>query len=281
MAVSLFRTPLDDGLGGGARGLMDDCTAAQSLSAMHQILEKFVTYAGAENFFLLIVFSQSNLRRRTVILQNWQQDWMKNYRTKKLYRIDPVFEYCRNYSKPLAWKQLRLCKELTSEHRTFLDEAEAFGICDGASFPLHGGTKEWGFLTISASQPMGRPEAIDDPLLSVGKLLSSCLQDAARRIVMSRRTICEASALTRRERQCLLWSAEGKTSWETAKILNIAERTVVYHLQNAMEKLGATNRIQAVTRAITDLICDPDTVYGALSQCVAPMPIVTMDCDVT
>jgi LuxR family transcriptional activator of bioluminescence operon len=56
--------------------------------------------------------------------------------------------------------------------------------------------------------------------------------------------------LTDREKECLLWAAEGKTSWEASQILGISERTVIFHLQNASDKLGVNNRQQAVARAI-------------------------------
>jgi DNA-binding CsgD family transcriptional regulator len=56
--------------------------------------------------------------------------------------------------------------------------------------------------------------------------------------------------LTPREQECLLWVTEGKTTWETSQILNISERTVTFHLQNTVDKLGVVNRQQAVARAV-------------------------------
>ena len=57
-------------------------------------------------------------------------------------------------------------------------------------------------------------------------------------------------SLTRRERDCLLWVAEGKTTWEIGQILRISENTVLYHIKNAQEKLGAVIRIHAVAKAL-------------------------------
>ncbi|WP_346655427.1 helix-turn-helix transcriptional regulator [Pseudomonas sp. SWRI111] len=44
-------------------------------------------------------------------------------------------------------------------------------------------------------------------------------------------------------------SAVGKTAYEIAKILNLSERTVNYHVKNLMEKLDACNKISAVLKA--------------------------------
>jgi DNA-binding CsgD family transcriptional regulator len=48
----------------------------------------------------------------------------------------------------------------------------------------------------------------------------------------------------------LRWTMEGKTAWETATLLSIAERTTVQHLQNAMKKLNCNSKHQAVLKAL-------------------------------
>lgn len=53
-----------------------------------------------------------------------------------------------------------------------------------------------------------------------------------------------------RELEVLKWLYQGKTSWETARILNLSERTVNFHVYNVMEKLEAVNRPQMVTIAL-------------------------------
>ncbi len=55
--------------------------------------------------------------------------------------------------------------------------------------------------------------------------------------------------LTRREAEVLSWAARGKTSVDIAALLGIGERTVDFHLGNAMHKLGVTTRTQAVMKA--------------------------------
>lgn len=56
--------------------------------------------------------------------------------------------------------------------------------------------------------------------------------------------------LTLRERECLLWSARGKSSWDIGVILSISENTVNFHLKNAMAKLDAGTRIMAIVKSI-------------------------------
>ena len=56
--------------------------------------------------------------------------------------------------------------------------------------------------------------------------------------------------LSDRERDCLSWAALGKSSWEIGRILSISENTVVFHIKNAMRKLGVSNRVLAAAKAI-------------------------------
>ncbi len=53
-----------------------------------------------------------------------------------------------------------------------------------------------------------------------------------------------------RELECLEWVSKGKTSWETATILGLSERTVNFHLLNACRKLNVYGRQAGVVQAM-------------------------------
>lgn len=78
-------------------------------------------------------------------------------------------------------------------------------------------------------------------------LLAVYFHGAARRLVTLQPPL---EPLSEREIDCLGWSAQGKSTWDIARILEISERTVKFHLSNATRKLRATNRTEAVARAI-------------------------------
>lgn len=58
-----------------------------------------------------------------------------------------------------------------------------------------------------------------------------------------------APALTAREREVLLWAAQGKTAWETSAILGISPKTVEFHLGNCGRKLGSATKAQTILAA--------------------------------
>ena len=55
--------------------------------------------------------------------------------------------------------------------------------------------------------------------------------------------------LTQRELDCLFWTAQGHTSSETAEVLAIKTETARKHIKNAIKKLNARNKTQAVVIA--------------------------------
>lgn len=56
--------------------------------------------------------------------------------------------------------------------------------------------------------------------------------------------------LSERERECLAWVAEGKTTDEVALILGVSANTINSYVTHAIQKLGAENRARAVATAI-------------------------------
>jgi LuxR family quorum-sensing system transcriptional regulator CciR len=60
----------------------------------------------------------------------------------------------------------------------------------------------------------------------------------------------DARALTHREKECMLWTARGKSASTIGVILGLSENTVNFYVKNAMRKLGTTNRVVAIVLAI-------------------------------
>ncbi|MFZ2102544.1 MAG: helix-turn-helix transcriptional regulator [Oricola sp.] len=56
--------------------------------------------------------------------------------------------------------------------------------------------------------------------------------------------------ISTREHSCLAWTAEGKTSEEIGIILDLSPHTVNHYLGSAARKLGASNRMHAVAKAM-------------------------------
>lgn len=71
-----------------------------------------------------------------------------------------------------------------------------------------------------------------------------------------------AGELSDREKACLSWAAIGKSSWEIGRILCISENTVIFHIKNAMRKLGANSRTLAAFKAVELGLIEPASEPG-------------------
>jgi DNA-binding CsgD family transcriptional regulator len=88
---------------------------------------------------------------------------------------------------------------------------------------------------------------------------------AARRGARNPVAAKQASELSDREKACLSLAAVGKSSWEIGRILCISENTVIFHIKNAMRKLGANSRTLAAFKAVE---------LGLIEPAVEPEPKV-------
>ncbi|KYF57311.1 hypothetical protein BE08_21515 [Sorangium cellulosum] len=152
--------------------------------------------------------------------------------------------YCREHIVPTEWSSLG---PAALESRV-MREAADFGLSEGLSAPLHGPRGALGVLSFATGAELRSARRRTRRALPHVHLLAGYVHEALRRVLVT-----EGARMSRplspRERECLLWVAEGKTSWEIGVILATSERTVNFHLQNACAKLGVSNRQHAVAKA--------------------------------
>ena len=144
-----------------------------------------------------------------------------------------------------------MCGEQPRAVGDFWEEARSFGLAAGLSVSVHEQPGITGIFSVSRDKAIDLEGQDLAALIGRAQMLSSVLHHAVFRIDMPKLLLPEGGALlTIRERECLKWAAEGKTAWETGQILGIAERTAVFHVNNVIQKLGATNKTQAIVRAL-------------------------------
>lgn len=119
-----------------------------------------------------------------------------------------------------------------------------FGISGSVYFPIHNARGDLHVLSLYGNR--AAPDASE--MASLG-LFSMLLMERLAAVAADMQTPVRAS-LTPRETEVLRWTAEGKTSGEIAIITNLSEHTVNHYVTLATQKLGCSNRTQAVVRAI-------------------------------
>ena len=141
-------------------------------------------------------------------------------------------------------------RRLRAEQRAFFDEAREFGIASGMTIPIHDPGGQYSFFSVSSDT--GSRTFRD--LVEETSLLTQLLALHAHSVTMEFLAADDDDPepelrLTDRERECLLWTTQGKTSWEISQIIGRSNATVNYHLQKATRKLDACNKVQAAFKA--------------------------------
>ena len=230
----------------------------KTVEELHSSTTAIAREMGFEHFLYGVQVNTSLTRPYRFILSCYPEVWRKHYDEEGYANIDPTVSHCAKTSIPIVWKNEIFKGRKEARVRS---EAKDCGLVSGASFSVHGGCGEAAMLSLSTSRESR--EAQDDILAVMGKaqLLTCYLHEAVQRVVLSKGPVpLKKINLTDREKECLLWAAEGKTGWEIANIVSISERTVTFHLQNAAQKMGVVNRQQAISRALSMGLIEPHTI---------------------
>lgn len=193
------------------------------------------------------VFPRWGEGQKHELITTYPESWEAHYFEKQYDRFDPVLLQAMSGVLPFDWD---LISKDDKAVRNFFGEAGEYGVPDtGVSIPVRGPSGDLALFSVTAAVPRREWERMRRELLPDLVYLANLVHSEVTEEV--RDLIPEAERkLTPREKDVLTWAARGKTSWETAKILSLSERTVDFYLKNAIFKLGAANKTQAVSKAI-------------------------------
>jgi DNA-binding CsgD family transcriptional regulator len=190
-------------------------------------------------------------RKRQFLLGGYPDAWVSHYFAEDYLRIDPVIAHCQANATPLVWPSATRQPEETDRRSIqtgrMFGEAAEFGLRSGLSVPLHGLGCSWGLVSFASDTAMTARDL--KRLAPTLHWLAHCIHQAGHAYAHDPMP-GPLPHLTAREVECLYWVAAGKTSWEIGRLLSVAERTVVFHLQNTTRKLGVHGRQAAIARAI-------------------------------
>lgn len=163
------------------------------------------------------------------------------------FRRDPVMQHCKRGTVPIIWDQATYVQQGLGSH---WEEQAAYGYRTGIALALHMPEGRHFVMGVDRDRRLPKSPISLTRMVASLQLFAVHAQEAASRLFVPLQTQAQRPSLTRRELECLSWTMEGKTAWETGAILAISERTAVLHLQNAMQKLGAVSKHQAVLKAM-------------------------------
>lgn len=192
---------------------------------------------GADNYLILDLSPPGGEGASNIIVSNWIYDTIAAIGLPAIRRLaeSPVTTFVGAQARgwhPRALAALLDCKEIA-----FLADA---GCQEIFSLKLQAGRRC--FHALFSSHLAG---VVDAPALARTQM-ASC--HALSRFETSAHA--PDDPLSDRERECLFWVSEGKTTEEVALILDVSSNTINSYVAHAIHKLAASNRAKAIATAI-------------------------------
>ena len=220
-----------------------------SLDEIKQVCNLFCERIGFEYYLFGICSVTSLSQPQITTISNYPDEWFKSYFDEGMQKHDPVVKYCFEHTAPVRWDKLVLMEEyITPVGAQIMARAAECGLVNGLSIPLKAPSGEVAIFSLSTRNA----EDMDTRLLFAlahAQAMGVTLFEHCARVIADTSTD-KSQRLTPREIECLFWACEGKTTWEISKIIDVTERTIIFHLTSATKKLGAVNRQHAVAKAI-------------------------------
>lgn len=172
-------------------------------------------------------------------LTSYPQEWQRIYVEKGYLKTNPTRRKAALSSSPFTWSELE--SEISAKERSIFHDCRSTGMREGLVVPVHGPCGQAiaiGFATqhIDAVNPESKP---------ILQLIALQLHHA-----FDINNPYNPVHLTTREREVLMYIAEGTENQKIGAMLSISDNSVEWHLKNIYRKLEVRNRTAAVVKAI-------------------------------
>jgi LuxR family transcriptional activator of conjugal transfer of Ti plasmids len=185
------------------------------------------------------------------LISSYPRSWTDRYFELEYQQIDPVVRRARRESALFGWSSKAPRAVGSREQRRFFDEAMTFGIKSGLTVPIRGGFGRMAAFTMATDESTAPIEQLTGESRDLLQLIGLYFHTYVTvKVPQGRKASEYDGVLTQRERQCLAWVARGKTVADSAILVGIAPRTVVFHLERARQKLNASSIAHGVAEAM-------------------------------
>jgi len=177
-------------------------------------------------------------------ISSWPPEMIADYDRLQLARNSPILKQLRKQITPLVFEVATINHLRPGEEPASADVLFGrFGLTMGVYFPVH----DYRSVRHAVSF-MGDRAPLTAEDLSTLAMFSTMLIEQITKVTIADHAA--KSVLNAREVEILQWTAEGKTSSEIASITGLSEHTVNHYATIATQKLGCSNRTQAVVYAL-------------------------------
>lgn len=175
---------------------------------------------------------------------NYSDEWRCRYEARGYFTVDPTVQHGLKSVLPIVWSEQHL-----REMPEFWEEARNHGLRVGWAQASRDAQGTVGMLTLARSNDAMTASEMQARQAKMGWLVQYA-HTAMAQLLLPKHVAESRADITAREQEVLRWTAEGKTAYEIGMILSVSERTVNFHINNVVAKLGASNKTQAAVKAV-------------------------------
>ena len=225
---------------------LGDVDEIRTLDDLENFVRSLLNPYGLENAIYHAVKIPGRERLNPILALTYKADWVRHYIAEDYFQIDPVVLTARESLLPIDWDSLDMSPPRV---RKLFSEANEAGVGrHGLSLPVHGINGDTALFSITSNATLREWTTLKRVYMRHFQIIANFTHARVLEI-LGFASDAKAIKLSPRERECLQWTAVGKTSDEIGSILTISERSVRFFLEGARTKLGSVNKTQAAAKA--------------------------------
>ncbi len=229
-------------------------TAAQRGRDVREEIESVTRDFGFESFFYAVTTCpRPNHEGFIYLYTTHSMDWVTRYDQQAYIEIDPRISECWDRAVPLIWDQSTM-RGRGDKTDAFLADAMEHGVASGVLVPSRDSFGMRMVANFNSRIPIPDAKRQREIGARLGDMMifATYFHELFVKSVVSRGVPPKSAGapLSGRERTCLVLAARGLTSEEIANELRISARTVHFHFSSIRSKLLATNRQEAIAKAV-------------------------------
>ncbi|WP_237170137.1 autoinducer binding domain-containing protein [Pandoraea faecigallinarum] len=222
----------------------DDCSGITDSQKLFQQIDSFSKRIGFEFCSYGFRHHRSATQSEVRVFDSYPEGWMAHYGKCGYLDVDPTVAVGAHTESLVLWRDPALPKA-----DALWRDAHDFGLNHGIARSSWGPHGEFGLLSFSRSTESLTPVELNSLQVGMG-VLANYTHESMSRLLRPQRPPFDITLLSVREREVLLWTAEGKTADEIGDILGISTRTVNFHIRNCLDKTGCRNKVQSAIRLV-------------------------------
>jgi DNA-binding CsgD family transcriptional regulator len=227
------------------------CDTIDEISRLTSLPEVVATFSHAIARFGFIYFGINGLpppgtgADPIVLTERTPEGFRDLYIEERFYLVDQMCAYGRSAYRPFRYSEAPYDRAESRAHERFMQALQTFQLGKGLVVPVGRPSNIPTCVWLGGEDP-----DLDDDTKQAAHVIALFAASKARAIARPPDASPPVSKLTLRERDVLRWISAGKTSWEIAAISGLSERAINKIVGEAMIKLDAVTRTQAVVNAI-------------------------------